>query len=251
MRFQRAAVIDGDFYLIGLPAAAERVYFYLSSRCQTRFHVPEDEIAKVLKIELKRVRASLNMLVDLNMLKRWKFQRPKCTEYLITLTTEKQWGKGCRRTYSIGCRRTLSWGAGAPNEGVQAHLPTTTTSIKDSDSALFALFRAHFAKWQFNGRSLGRTFHFTGKMMFKAIECMRYLNGLPGFSTDEAFNSFLDSCRDYLTCSKDPLSSHRDMRALSPAKWLNDWPEQIRLAGQYHDEILQKVTHFPTGANGV
>jgi hypothetical protein len=113
------------------------------------------------------------------------------------------------------------------------------------DDILLSLFHAHIAKWMFNRKAIGRAFVFTRGMQTKAIECMRWIHkNLPGFSSPEAFNTFLAGCGEYLSLDRDVLSPGKDQRAPSPGKWLADWPEQIRLAGIYMDEKAQKITRM-------
>lgn len=250
MRFKRVATIDAEFYRLGIPAIPERVYFYLSARCHTRFHVSEIEIVSALRINIRRVRAAINMLVDMRMLKRWQFPRPKCTEYVITLSTEKGWGMGAKRAYSMGAKRAPLRGPNDPHYGGQTAPPPRTNdnnSTVDGDSALLAIFTASFSGWTFNKRPAGKMFYLTRPMLAKAMEMMRHLNGLPGFSRTFEFVAFLEICREYLAFPHDPLSPQRDQRALSPAKWLGDWQNQIRMADLYREEKEMKIAHMPSG----
>tara|TARA_R110000868_G_C10824747_1_gene758889 strand:+ start:353 stop:1105 length:753 start_codon:yes stop_codon:yes gene_type:complete len=245
--WRRPVSIDAEFYKLGLPDAAERVYCYLCARCGTRWHVAEEEIVSTLRIEVKRVRAAIEMLVDAHMVKRWKFPRPKCTEYVVTPSTEKLWGIGGRRSYSIGSRRSLSWGAGAPVAGEQALPPPITINPfpdPDPDTSLIAVFKKHFTKWTFNRKAIGSKFHFNRKMESQAMECMRWLNGQPGMCTTEAFDSFLSDAGEYLSLPRDVVNAPKDFRALAPGRWLSDWAEQVRLAGIYHDEKRKNVVRI-------
>lgn len=247
MRFRRAVQVDVGFYTLGLPSAAERVYFYLSSRCATRFHVSEVDISRTLRMDIRVARAAINLLVDINLVLRWQFPRPKCTEYLVTLTTHKNWGIGGNRTYSIGGNRTPLRGASVPINRGHPSLPPKTKDNnnrlgKGNDTELFAIFQRHFVRWPFNRKPIGKQFHFTRPMMGQAIECMRHLNS--SHATVEQFDTFLSSCGEYLSLPRDVLGSGKDQRAVSPVAWLNHWHEQVRLAGIYDDEKREKVTRI-------
>jgi hypothetical protein len=249
MRFTRAATIDAEFYTLGLPAATERVYFYLSARCNTRFHVSESEIVSTLRIDVKRVRAAIRMLVDMNLIKRWTFPRPKCSEYLVTLTSEKGWGIGCKRSYSIGCKRSPLRGANAPIDGVQMHPSPETNDSLSGDTLLISCFTAHFFRWQFNRKPIGRHFVFTAPMRLKATELMRWLTGQPGMAGKDNVDGLLKSCGEYLKLDRDVVNHPKDLRALSPVRWLNDWPEQLRLGTIYHDDRTSNIVRTPIAFN--
>ena len=252
MKFQRVACIDSGIYQMGITPPVLAVYFYLSARCASRFHVSEAEIVRAVRLNVHRVRECIAALVEIRLVHRWTFPRPKCTEYLVTLSTEKGWGIGLGRAHSIGLRRAPLTGSGKPHNGAQVSPPPITNDSSGKitgDSQLLSLFKAHFGKWTFNRKPIGTHFHFTRPMLSKAVECMRSLNGRPGFSTQTAFDEFLTGCGEYLSLPRDVLNpGGRDQRALSPVQWLNQWDEQTRLAGIFLDEKREKITRMAPNA---
>ena len=215
MRFLRAAVIDDGFWLIPLTKIERLVYFYLSSKCQSRWGVSEAEIARVLQCDLKRIRAALVTLEDILLIRRWRFPRPKCHEYQVTITSDNMWGIGGKRTSIIRGKRTYLTGADAPIDGVQTLPPPTTTSPKfdhGSDTILLALCERHMRQFHFSRRPIGDRGVITNKHRSQMLEMMRTLVG-HGFHTDSQFVELLEGGIEYMKNDKDWLSTDgRDHR---------------------------------------
>ncbi len=107
----------------------------------------------------------------------------------------------------------------------------------------FAEFKTRFRAWSFNRKPSGKFFIFTRQMTVKAIECYNWLCNSREFNNYDELWEFMDNCREYLSINRDVLSA-KDLRALTPVSWLNQWQEQIRLAKIYCDEKREKITRM-------
>lgn len=246
--WHRAALIHDSLWLVPLSKIERIAYFYLSTYCQKPWRISIVIMGKSLGIKTHRLKLAVDTLIERRMLTKIFVKSGTAFAYQVTLRTAQGWGQ---TALPIAPNGTTPLAPNGTTTSGQTALLTTALTVKgftSADSALLSLFTDHFSKWTFNRRPMGRNFHFTRPMIAKALECMRHYRGQPGYSTTVAFTSFLDSCRDYLALPRDVLSESRDQRALSPSKWLNDWQEQTRLAGIYHDEKAQKVTRMPHGS---
>lgn len=231
--------VHGDFYLLDLPSLEERAYFYLCAFCKKGYPISILIMAKTMRVCHKALRAAIERLISRQMVKR---TQNKGRAYTYTITTRHITGWG-QLPQGMGAVTPDPLGAVTPDPWGQ--LPPLT---KNLDSEFLSLFHAHLSKWTFNRKPIGN-FAFTRGMQTKALECMRWMHkSIDGMSSPEAFHRYLDACGEYLSLPRDVLSTnHVDQRALSPGKWLNDWPEQIRLAGIYSDEKAHKVTRIEEG----
>lgn len=246
MRFQRAAQIDSEFYLLPLTNIERSVYFYLSSRCSTRWGVSEATMVAILRTDIKRIRAALEILEDMHLVKRWRFPRPKCHEYLITLTTESKWGIGSKRTLLIGSKRTPLMGANAPYNGVQTHLPPTTLDFKANsgyDADILAIGMREIRKWPFGRRIVGDRGIITAKHQSTILQLMRSMIG-QGNHTEAELVGNLEAVREYLSTPKDTLSDDgRDYREKTLGRWLTHWTDQLHRAQSYLDMKRKNVVN--------
>lgn len=247
MRFLRAAQIDAEFYLLPLTMIEREVYFYLSSRCQTRWGVSEATMVSVVRSDIKRIRAALEVLEDMHLIKRWRFPRPKCHEYLITLTTSEKWGIGSKRTLLIGSKRTPSIGANAPYNGVQTHLsPITIEFQTDSsfDTALLELALPLVRKWHFAHKAIGDRGVIGHKHQRTILQIMKALVG-QGLHLEAELVDTLLSIRDYLATPKDTLSDDgRDYREKTLGRWLTHWTDQLHRAQSFMEMRKRNIVQF-------
>lgn len=211
-------------------------YLYLSTFCHSPFPISIIKMAATTGIKTHRIKLAIDRLVARHMVTRIK-RFGAANAYKITTIRIKGWGQTELPLVPNGTTPL------APNgTTTQGQTELLTTSLDDT---FLSLFHTHIAKWTFNRKPIGRAFVFTRGMQTKSVECMRWMHrNLEGFSTPEAFNAFLTGCGEYLSLDRDVLSPGRDQRALSPGKWLSDWPEQIRLAGIYLDEKARKITRM-------
>ena len=244
MRFIRPATIDSGFWSVPLNKIERLVYFYIASKCQLRWGVPEQEMAMVLGVNVKRIRRAIETLVGARMIDRWKLPRPKCTEYLVLLSTEKGWGIGVKRTHSIGSKRSLLMGPNGPLNGVQTVPPLRTIDNENScaldrrpgDSALLAIGVKWIRQWKFARRPLGPRHTITGKQTALIVEMMRGVRDL-GFDTDDRIETFMRAAGEYLSLDHDRLSDdRRDYRAKTLGVYLANWPDQIHRAYSWMED---------------
>ncbi len=248
MRFLRCAIIDDGFWMLPLTPLEQRLYLYISSRCQTRWGISEGTLVMVLHANLKRVRRGLNTLADMHMIERWKMPRPKCTEYQVTLTTHAKWGMGSKRAPLMGSKRAHSTGPNEPHDGGQTDLPPTTTSYStDSsyDTALLAMIIKSVRTWHFARRPMGDTGIIHSRHQRTLLEIIKTIIG-QGNSSESQLMANLDAIRDYLSQSKDVMSDDgRDYRGKTLGQWLAHWPDQLHRAQSYLELQRQNVVRMP------
>lgn len=192
-------------------------------------------MAGILGVKTHRLKRAIDRLIERQMLTKTE-RRGYPSVFQITTMRIKGWGQTALGVAPNGPTPPVPNG---PTPQCQTALLTTSL-----DDTLLSIFHVHFAKWTFNRKPIGKHFVFTRPMQSNALECMRWLHKNAGFSTPQLFDQFLSECGEYLSLDRDVLSPHKDQRALSPGKWLSDWPEQIRLAGIYRDEKAQKITRI-------
>ncbi len=243
--WHRCALIHDSFWLIPLPKIARLAYFYFSTYCQNReWPISLTIMAKTLHVDTKRLKREVDTLIAFKLIKKTVHKKGRACAYQCTLRTAQGWGQ---TPLAVGSNAPTHLGSNAPSTKGQTPLLTTPLDIKshpDSDTSLLSLFIAHFRKWTFNRKPIGR-FIMSRKMQSQALEMLRYLNGQPGFSTTEFFTEFFDHAREYLALPRDVLSPNRDLRALSPRRWLDDWQEQVSFATTYQNEKRRNVIRLP------
>lgn len=206
----------------------------------------------VLRIDVKRIRASLETLEDMHMIKRWRFPRPKCHEYQVTLSTEDKWGIGSKRTHSIGSKRTPLMGANAPNDGVQTPLSPIDHSVlfhssRDNSTELLAIGMREIRLWHFGRRPLGERAIIPVRQQKIILELMCSLVG-QGNCTEPELIEELQAVRDYLRESKDQISDDgRDYRAKTLGSWLAHWTDQLHRAQTYLELRKKNVVNISEG----
>lgn len=236
-----AMSVHSDLLDLDLSHSEIIAYVYLSCYCKHGFAISLTIMAKRIHMDTKRLRLAINVLIARNMITQSAFVKGHPRTFMVITRRSKGWGQ---TPLPLGSNAPTPLGSNAPTPWGQT--PLLTGNL---DSIFLSLFHTSFQKWTFNRKSIGRYFVFTRAMQSRAIECMRWLHkNIAGLSTPDAFTSFLDSCGEYLSLDRDVLSPTKDQRALSPAKWLNDWSEQIRLAGIYRDEQQQNVVRMPPAA---
>lgn len=230
--------VHSDLWKLEPPLTQGQVvaYAYINSFCHKPFAISMTIMAKKLSMDSKRLKRHVDSLEDRNLIKRGPFTKGHPRTFMVIPRRSKTWGQ---TPPPIGSNAPTHLGSNAPTGWGQT--PRLTDALMDT---FLSLFHTHFAKWTFNRMPIGRHFIFTRGMQTKAIECMRSLHNKMGWSSKEQFDTFLNGCGEYLSHDRDVLSPSRDQRALSPGKWLNDWPEQTRLAGIYLDDKDRKITRM-------
>lgn len=239
--WHRCILCHDSFWLLKLGKIETLAYVYLSTYCHKPWPISLTIMAKIIGVNVHRLKLAIDKLIARHMIEKLPSAKGAANRFLVIRRTHQSWGHLALPLVPNGTTPLVPNGTTTPSQ--TALLPTSLKKLRGSDSALLAIFQQSFSKWRFNRQPIGRHFHFTRRMQTQALECMRFLHH-SGISTTEGFESFLNSCRDYLTHPRDVLSPEKDQRALSPAKWLNDWPEQVRRAGIYHDEKQHKVTRI-------
>lgn len=234
------AIIHADFWALDLSGLEQRAYLYLCSFCMKGYVISHVIMAKVLHVDRKALGKALLSLESRSMIATKRHKNNSIT-YKITTMRGKTWGQ---IPPSMGSNTPNPLVANTPNPWAQ--LPPITTNL---DSEFLSLFHAHFPKWTFNRKPIGKYFVFTRNMQTKALELMRWLHkNRDGFSSPQGFHDFLTKCGEYLAHDRDVLSPARDQRALSPAKWLNDWAAQVTLVGVYIEEQEKNIVRMPISA---
>lgn len=233
-----AMSVHEDVWDLDLSHSEFIAYAYLTTYCKRGYAISLTIMARRIRMDSKRLRLALNVLIDRRMIAQSQFVKGHPRTFMVITRRSKGWGQ---TPPSLGSNAPTPLGSNAPTPWGQT--PLLTSNL---DSTFLSLFHTHFEKWTFNRKPIGSHFVFTRRMQTQALECMRWLHkNMAGFSTPDSFNSFLSSCQEYLALPRDVLCSTTDQRALSPAKWLNNWDEQIRLAGIYRDEQRKNVVRMP------
>lgn len=213
-------------------------YTYVNSFCHKAYAISLLLMAKKLHMDTKRLKRAIDELIERNMIERGPYVKGKARTIMVISRRSKTWGQ---TPLPLGSNAPTYLGSNAPD--TQGQTPLLTGNL---DQTFISLFQAHFTKWTFNKRPIGRYLVFTHAMQNKALECMRWLHkNKEGFSTADGFNNFLTKCGEYLAHDRDVLSPTKDQRALSPAKWLNDWAAQVTLVGVYIEEQERNVVRMP------
>ena len=242
--WHRAALIHDSFWLIPMSKIERLAYFYFSTYCQRPWPVSLVLMCRNLACDNKRLKRAVDSLIARKMVARTRTKTGKACLYNVTLMTLQGWGQ---TPLPLGSNAPTYLGSNDPSTKGQMTPLTTALSKKAmrlGDSELLSVFVPHLRTWTFNRRPIGRKFLFTRAMNAQALELLRHL--APTHSTTAELTAFLDGCRDYLALPRDVLTEGRDQRALSPVRWLMEWPEQIRLAGIFVDERAQKITRINT-----
>lgn len=214
-------------------------YTYLNTYCHKGFPISLTIMARRIHMDTKRLRRAIDTLIERNMISQGDYEKGRPRRFMVITRRSKSWGQ---TPLPLGSDDPAYLGSNAPTS--EGQTPLLTGNL---DHIFLSLFQAQFSAWQFNKKKIGKFFVFTRAMQTRALECMRYLHkNCVGFSSPDAFNAFLTKCGEYLAHDRDVLSPAKDQRALSPGKWLQDWPEQIRLAGIYIEEQERNVVRMPS-----
>lgn len=225
-----------DLWALDLSQQEIIAYTYLSSFCHKGYPISLRIMARAVHMDNKRLKRAIDSLIARNMVEKSKPRVGYPCVYKISAMSRKGWGQ---TPLPIGSNAPTPLGSNTPRG--EGQTPLLTTYL---DSDFLALFQPHFMSWTFNRKPMGRFFVFTRKMQSKCLEMMRHMFR-SGMSNEAKFHEFLNTCGEYMALDRDPLSPNLDMRALSPSKWLDDWPEQVRRVGIYIDEKARKITRMP------